>query len=238
MLVMSFQSFKSHVRELLLDPTWESRLGELKRHPLKKALGPLFLFFCDGDTLLKWRAVSAFGDVVSALALQEMEAARVIMRRLMWSLNEESGAIGWGAPEAFGESMAQSAALAREYHRILISYVLEPARGDGNYLEHEPLRRGAYWGLVRLAEVRPGLVRAALPAFVEGISLDDPQIRGLCAWGLGYVGDQSAVAQLKQLLGDSREVELYRDRVLQALRISDLAQKALAVVAAHQGIAS
>jgi hypothetical protein len=43
------------------------------------------------------------GEVMAHLADKDMESARVIMRRLMWSLNDESGGIGWGAPEAMGE---------------------------------------------------------------------------------------------------------------------------------------
>jgi len=44
--------------------------------------------------------------VISNLTEKEMESARVIMRRLMWSLNDESGDIGWGAPEAMAEIIA------------------------------------------------------------------------------------------------------------------------------------
>ena len=49
---------------------------------------------------------SRLEDVVSRLADSDMEAARVIMRRLMWNLNDESGGIGWGSPEAMGEILA------------------------------------------------------------------------------------------------------------------------------------
>jgi len=225
--VSGFKNFKHAVRALLLDPTWESRLEELTRMPLKRALGPLFSFFCDADALVKWRAVTAFGVVVDALARQDMEAARVVMRRLMWSLNEESGAIGWGAPEAMGESMARNAALAKEYHRILISYAQEPERGDGNYLEHAPLRSGVYWGLSRLAEVYPELVKNALPALREGIGQDDPFIRALSALTLGFLGDPRAAALLTPLLDDARTIELYRHGILASEAVAGLAAEAL-----------
>lgn len=222
-----FQDFKRAMRELLLDPAWEGRLGELTRMPLKRALGPLFSFFCDADALVKWRAVTAFGVVVDALARQDMEAARVVMRRLMWSLNEESGAIGWGAPEAMGESMARNAVLATEYHRILISYAQEPERGDGNYLEHAPLRSGVYWGLSRLAEVRPELAKNALPALREGVGQGDPFIRALSALTLGFLGDPRVKDLLTPLLNDSRMIELYRHGVLARVAVADLAAEAL-----------
>ena len=93
----------------------------------------------DNDELVKWRAVTAIGSIVTLLAKKDIEAARVIMRRLMWSLNDESGGIGWGAPEAMSEIMAQSNKIAEEYNSILISYLNE----QGNFLEYEPLQKGS-----------------------------------------------------------------------------------------------
>ncbi len=132
-------------------------LEKIGKISLKKAINPLISHFYHGDPEIRQRAVSAFGRVVAALAGQDMEAARVVMRRLIWSLNDESGGIGWGAPEAMAEVLIRHEGLAREYVRILLSYVWE----EGNYLEHDPLRREALRGLWRLAEKRPGLVKAA-----------------------------------------------------------------------------
>ncbi len=221
-----FLAFKDSIRALLLDPNWQQRLDELVQMPLKKAVGPLFSFFCDPDELVKWRAVTAFGKVVDALAQQNMESARVMMRRLMWSLNEESGAIGWGAPEALGETMAQNASLAKEYHRILISYAQEPERGDGNFLEHVPLRRGVYWGLARLAEVQPDLVRPAMPALLAGIAEDDPALRGLSALALGHVGGKDTADALLALIEDTNSFDVYRNGMLHSVTVSTLAEEA------------
>jgi len=95
-------------------------------------INPLFSFLYNNDEQVRWRTVTAFGAVVAKLADEDMEAARIIMRRLMWNLNDESGGIGWGSPEAMGETLARHEGLAKEYARILLSY----ARQDGNYLEH------------------------------------------------------------------------------------------------------
>ncbi|MCX8037371.1 MAG: HEAT repeat domain-containing protein, partial [Candidatus Sumerlaeia bacterium] len=83
-----------------------------------------------------------------------IEAARDIVRRLNWSLTEESGAIGWGAPEAIGEICARHEQLAAEFGSVLLSYLYEP-----NDLGNPVLLRGALWGLGRLAELRPHLLR-------------------------------------------------------------------------------
>lgn len=58
------------------------------------------------------------------------------MCRLMWTLNDESGGIGWGAPETMAEAMACHPHIAEEYVCILLFYIRE----DGNFLEYEPIR--------------------------------------------------------------------------------------------------
>ena len=121
---------------------------------LRKVVNPLFTYIQSVDGAVRSRAIASMGQVVAALANENIESARVIMRRLMWSLNDESGGIGWGAPEAMGEIMAAHGGLAREFHRILLSYV----NSDGNYLEHEPLRQQAVKGLKRLFEAQPQIM--------------------------------------------------------------------------------
>ena len=89
------------------------------------------------------------------MAETNLESARSVMRRLIWSLNEESGWIGWGSAEAMAEIMARNFTLANEYHKILISYVSE---GD-NYLLYDKLREEVVRGLKRLSHVYPQLVQ-------------------------------------------------------------------------------
>jgi hypothetical protein len=109
-----------------------------------------------------------------------MEAARVVMRRLMWTLNDESGGIGWGAPEAMGEITARHAALADEFACILVSYI----RPDCNFLEHPILQRGVLWGLGRLAHARPAAAAEAVPFVASFCDSADPHHRGHAAWFL------------------------------------------------------
>ena len=96
------------------------------------------------------------GEVVSRMAKSNLESARTVMRRLLWSLNEESGWIGWGSAEALGEIMARNETLAQEYHNLLISFVRE---GNNNYLLYDKLRDEVVLGLRRLSQVHPKLVQ-------------------------------------------------------------------------------
>jgi hypothetical protein len=148
------RALKQKVLALLEADDFEKSLEELQGLPGRRVVNPLFSFLLSNDEKVRWRAVTAMGAVMEIMARRDMEGARVVMRRLMWSLNDESGGIGWGAPEVMGEAMARHGSLANEYASILVSYSYE----KGNFLEYEVLQRGVLWGLVRLARVRPHLV--------------------------------------------------------------------------------
>ena len=144
---------KATIYDLLKMPDETAAMEKILGYPAQKVINPLFSFIQHTVEPVKWRAVRAMGRVVAGMAEHDIESARIVMRRLMWSLNDESGGIGWGAPEAMGEIMAQDQRLAEEYHHMLISYLDE----KGNYLEHEPLRKGAVWAVDRLCSARPDM---------------------------------------------------------------------------------
>jgi len=148
---------KQRAFELLKSADFEQALEELCRLPARQVINPLFSFLYNNDEQIRWLTVSAMGAVVANLADKDMEEARIIMRRLMWNLNDESGGIGWGSPEAMGEILACHEGLAKEYAKILMSYTME----EGNYLEHEILQCGLLWGIGRLSQVRPKLIKDA-----------------------------------------------------------------------------
>ncbi|MDM8526072.1 HEAT repeat domain-containing protein [Desulfococcaceae bacterium HSG8] len=178
--------------------------------PARQVVNPLFSFFYSGDDIIKWRAVTAMGAVVSNLAENDMESARVIMRRLLWNLNDESGGIGWGSPEAMGEIMARNKKLAGEYHTILISYIRE----DGNYIEHEILQRGVLWGLGRLAHARSDIMTNAAPFLIPYMKSDDPYLRGLAAWTASALNAEVTKPWLDHLAGDTEKIAIFIDNQL------------------------
>jgi len=69
----------------------------------RKAMSYLVRFAYDKDTLIGQRAIRAMGLVAKELVTAEPEVLRDRVRKLLWSLNDESGGIGWSAPELLGE---------------------------------------------------------------------------------------------------------------------------------------
>ncbi len=214
------------VNEWLQTPALEAALAAVATIPPEKVLKPLFSCLCSCDLQVKWHAVSAMGRTVAALADREMENARVVMRRFMWMLNDESGGIGWGVPEAMGEVLACHGALAGEYTHILVSFMRE----DGFYLELPALQCGLLWGVARLAEVGPQLLlaREAVRYLLPYLESDDPVINGLACLALGRLGDRQTAVAIDPFRHDPRIVSLYQGGTFLETTVGELARQAMA----------
>ena len=199
--------------------SWES----IRHLPGRQVINPLFACFCHRDLLLRWRAVTAMGMVVSRLADENMESARVVMRRFMWNLNEESGGIGWGCPEALGECMARSERLADEYGCILLSY-LHPKR---NFIDHPALQQGVLWGIGRLAHAWPSMTADCTELLRPFLASPEAALRGLAARACGPLADARLTPLLEKLAADSASFQLYRGERLEACSVGELAAQAL-----------
>lgn len=90
----------------------------------------------------KWRAVRALGRVASILDERKLDE---LLRRFVWALNDESGAVPFGIPEAMGEILATRPELQPAYLPILCSLVTEPEMAQTGAIE-----RGAIWALGRV----------------------------------------------------------------------------------------
>ena len=214
---------KREVFVLLREENFDQALESMRSIPGRRLINPLFSFLCSMDPQIRWRAIKSIGEVVTNIARDDMESARVIMRRMIWNLNDESGGIGWGLPEAMGEVMARHEGLAKEYVNILLSYI----RADGNFLEHEPLQRGVLWGLGRLAQTRPELLHQALPHLEPFLSSEDATLRGLAAWTVGFLSAGQDAPDLEALKSDDTEVTLFLNGTERKYRIGELAKKAM-----------
>lgn len=226
------RAVKIKVLELLQSQDLASSSAALQAMAAKDAVNALFSLICREDPLLRWRAVTCMGLSVARLAEENLEEARIIMRRFLWSLNDESGGIGWGAPESMAEVMCHHAGLAEEYVHMLISYMREDGEElcqDGNYIEHPLLQRGLLWGVTRLSECRPELLRArgAVADIPPYLDATDAEVRGLAALACGRLAISATTPRLWQLTADESTFRLYRPDALITLSVADAARQAL-----------
>jgi hypothetical protein len=220
------RKLKQTILQLLQSENFFDRgLGEIRRVPPRRAVNPLFSALHSIDERIKWRSVTTMGKVVADLAASDLESARVIMRRFIWNLNDESGGIGWGCPESMAEAMAQAEKLAAEYGCILVSYI----QPEGNYLEHPVLQRGVLWGIGRLAHTRLQYARDAEIYLSPYLESDDPILRGLAVWAVTPLVTAEMLPRLNELTKDPNRLLLYRSRQLLRYSVGQLAEEALAL---------
>jgi HEAT repeat protein len=229
---MSTRKIKKQVLTILNEPDLDSIRNSLARLPVKAVVNALFFGICRSEERIRWHAVSAMGIMVSRLADEDMEEGRLIMRRLLWSLNDESGGIGWGAPESMAEIMSLHEGLASEYAHMLLSYMREDGDEiwqDGNFLEHEILQQGLLWGAGRMAISRRELMLEKgmdldLPPYLDS---PDATVRGLAARAIGISGVPTRLERIKELCRDNDTLRLYEDGILRTLSVGQLADQAL-----------
>lgn len=222
---MTDKEYRSPIVTCLSGEPLDAVLTEVRQWPPRRVISPLIGCLFHRDERVRWHAVSALGAVTAVLAAANPEAARTVIRRLMWSLNHDSGGIGWGAPEALAEIMAVHGGLAEEYGHILVAYM----RPDGCYLELPALQRGLMWGLGRLAGTRPDVLRRRdaalyLPPYLDS---EDPEVRGLAARALGLLKATPAQERIEALKEDTAKFPLYNHGVLTRMTVESLAGAAL-----------
>lgn len=198
-----FRREKLRLMRALQRDSWQEHLRDelagADKAALSGLISPLISFLNRPD--LRWQSAFALGQATARLAEKDMESARVVMRRLMWGMNEESGNLGWGIPEAMGCILGQCPALAAEYARIFATYVRDTKRED-NFVEYPPLRSGAYWGVGHLAAREPEKMLSTLGSLVQALRTEEPPNKCMAAWALGRL---AGAASREAFAGEKRQ---------------------------------
>ncbi|PIP35333.1 MAG: hypothetical protein COS92_01130 [Desulfobacterales bacterium CG07_land_8_20_14_0_80_52_14] len=212
------KAFKDQIARLLESDPFENGLSQILKMPPRRAINPLLSFLYSTREEIRWRAITAIGALVADQADTDLEGARVVMRRLIWSLNDESGGIGWGSAEAMGEICAKSERLACEFVKILVSYI-DP---KCNFIGNETLQRGLLWGIGRIAQVRPERIAGTAKLLIPFLGAADPVLRGLAAWAASSLKDPLLAPYLAALSEDASSITLFINAEPKTYMIKDL----------------
>jgi hypothetical protein len=150
------------------------------------------------DELLCWRAIEAIGRVAAVIAESDLESVRSLLRRLFWSMNDESGTLGWHSPEAIGEILANVPPLIDEFGVLLPAFLWE-----------EPFERGTHWAVARVARLRPDIYADRIDELTPSLRAEDPYIRGCAVLALGVLGAESSLGGAAALRNDRAGLRLY-----------------------------
>ncbi len=103
----------------------------------------------DIDENLRWPAIEAAARFMERWWKSgKEEKVRIYIRTLFWSMNDESGGIGWSAPQTIAEIIANIPELIDPYGSMMIAYSIE----------EPPLMKGGLWGIGRLGKRIAGSV--------------------------------------------------------------------------------
>jgi HEAT repeat protein/rubredoxin len=196
-------TFLSHLRSLLDQEAYETLRHQAEEHAARVANGLIGLL-TDSNEKVKWRAVIALGQVSAQLFRKDPEGVRKIIRQLIWNLNDESGGIGWGMPEALGEILAQVPALQKEYLDLFIAYISE----EGCFLENPLLQAGVVWGIGRIKKIDEVRTRKIVPFLLEALNSQNLLLKGTAVWTLGELKIDESISLLKALQKENRMVKI------------------------------
>ncbi|MGC8838594.1 MAG: DVU0298 family protein [Anaerolineae bacterium] len=213
---------RASVQRLLEARDVEGLKGLARAH--RRVLSLLLGLTYSPDETLAWRAVEGLGVAAAAVADRDPEFVRGILRRLLWSLNDESGGIGWKSPQALGAIVAARLDLFREFVPLILALF---------ELEEEAFRPGTLWAVGHIASRDPALVQGAAPWVLACLEHPDPATRGYACWCAGRLGLASARPRLAALADDPAEVPFFAQGALQPRSVGALAREALTHLEEH-----
>ncbi len=135
------------------------------------------------DMQQKFRAVRAFGEIVADPDVFSERKATDLLRRFFWAMNDESGAVPYGVPEAIGEVLAVRPELQPEFLKVLCAMITHE-----DLLQTGPIERGVMWALGRVGTP----VGECSPMAVQGLAAavanhPDPATRDAAANALANI---------------------------------------------------
>jgi hypothetical protein len=167
------------------------------------------------DKLSRRRAADVLGQVCALIARKDPGTVSRLLQGFFTSLVDTAASSG-GSLDANGE-------IIRSRPEQFAGYIpqLFQLAGDRAFLA-EILR-----ALGRIGERRPEPLRKTTLHFLPMLADPDPEIRGHAVILLGHLGAHEAGDDLKGLLDDSSELEIYGDGKMEGRTVGQLAAEAL-----------
>lgn len=187
-----------------------------------KALNKLISFALNKNELICWRAIEAMGYAAGKLSQDNLTAVRNTVKRILWSAREESGGMGWSAPELLGEIVRGNPRGFADMPPIIVSLHTEDE--EGVFL------RGVLWAVRRMAEAGVVGIEGADEVILLGLKREEADIKGLAVMAAAVLRPDGSAEILSGLTGDTDSFRYYEDGDFAETTVGELAQKALAAI--------
>ncbi|MBI4698575.1 MAG: HEAT repeat domain-containing protein [Nitrospirae bacterium] len=204
------------LKKEIIDLLEKKRFDELSRLSCtpQKLFSILISLSYDKTLTISWRAIEAIGLIAREMSKAEPDLVRNLVGRLLWMIRDESGGIGWSAPEMLGEIVRNNPVLCSDTATIIVSF------HDENMLTAGVLR-----AIGRIGNIHKEFVEFAMPVVRSYLHDAAPLLRGLAAWALGEIGAKWSVDDIQQLTGDKSIISFYEDGDLKNLTVGEIAKR-------------
>jgi len=197
----------------------------------RRVLSQLVRLAYDKETIVGWRAIKAIGFAARGMITTNIDFLRETCRKLIWSLSDESGSIGWSAPEILGEIVSSDPKRFKDFIPLIASVY---------DIEEDVFRGGVLFALTRVAELAPELAATYQKIIISSLTDKDPlvRVRGLELVGLLWPYGKSSAAwsneycerimlAVQSLQMDKGEAWIYRGEGFASTVVGDEAQECI-----------
>lgn len=223
---MGEYGLKKTIRHELESNKAESVVSLAKEN--RKVLSHLVRIAYDKETLVAWRAIKAMGLAARELVETDPEFLRETCRKLLWSLSDESGGIGWAAPELLGELVSADPKQFADFIPPLASVY------DA---EEDVFRPGVLYALAKVGEKSPELAIRHAGIILKGLSEPNQLTRVFALRALQpllpFLGGpflDEVTKAVEKLTNDLAEAWVYGDDDFTSVAVGQSAAEVLALI--------
>lgn len=205
---------RENIKEALLRADFDSIISFAMKE--KRVFRILISLAYDKTELICWRAIEAIGKAAGAVKQKDPDFVRNIVQRLLWSLSEESGGIGWSAPDMLGEIVINAPNQFQDLPPIILSF-----RDEESFLP------GVLWAMTRMVSSGIDSLNRDLCRDIINKSLNNrsPTVRGLSIWAASVLKMKNLNDRISRLLKDDQGFLFYEDHKLREMSVRKMAER-------------
>lgn len=167
----------------------------------------------DKEDLIAWRAIESFYSISKKLTPIDQSFVRNTIRRLLWSMSDESGGIGWSACEILGMIISAN---VKEYDDIIPLL--------WSFREEEMFKPGVMWAIYHIAlSDKERLLSICCDDLIKYVNDNNPYVRVYALRCINTIGCQlnDSVLDLESIATDEK-VTYYEKGQLITSTVADL----------------
>lgn len=174
----------------------------------RRVFTKLMALALDKEDVTCWYAIEGMGVCARAVSRKDPAIVRNLVQRIIWSAREESGGMGWSAPELLAEIACASPKQFADIPPIVVSLHSED--------EEKVFLKGVLWAIRRMAEAGIRQVPGAEEVVLKSLGDPDPVVRGLAVRAAYKAEIDGAIELIKGMTDDQESFIIYEDgRMLQ-----------------------